>query len=98
METKKCTKCGRELPLSEFGKYNRTKDGLQYHCKQCVNESERNRYGRVDRKLRLRGPIGGGEERTPNQIMDEIKKDADILRGIGMEVIIEINYKKTIKL
>ena len=35
METKKCTKCGRELPTSEFYKNKATKDGLQHHCKSC---------------------------------------------------------------
>ena len=37
--TKKCTKCGRELPISEFYKNNRTKDGYCYYCKSCHDES-----------------------------------------------------------
>lgn len=36
--TKTCSKCGRELPLSEFYKKSNTKDGLQYCCKKCQNE------------------------------------------------------------
>lgn len=36
METTKiCSKCGRELPLSEFNKCKRNKDGLQPYCKDC---------------------------------------------------------------
>ena len=35
METKKCSKCGRELPLSEFHKFKRSIDGHQAYCKQC---------------------------------------------------------------
>lgn len=38
METKVCTKCGRELPTSEFYKNKATKDGLQHHCKSCSNK------------------------------------------------------------
>lgn len=34
-ETKICSKCGKELPLSEFNKCKRNKDGLQYKCKDC---------------------------------------------------------------
>ena len=99
METKKCTKCGRELPLSEFGKDARSKDGLQCYCKECVNNRARQYHAnRVANTLRLKGVIGGGEERTPNQIMEEIKERANILRGLGMEVNIEINYTKSIKL
>lgn len=35
MGTKKCSKCGRELPLSEFHKFKRSIDGHQAYCKQC---------------------------------------------------------------
>ena len=101
METKKCTKCGRELPLSDFGKDARSKDGLLSGCKNCVNKYARDHYAKrpkVANTLRLKGVIGGGEERTPNQIMEEIKERANILRGLGMEVNIEINYTKSITL
>ena len=37
-KTKKCTKCNRELPISEFYKDNRAKDGLQCWCKGCKSE------------------------------------------------------------
>lgn len=35
MATKKCTKCGKELPLEEFSKNQKTVDGLQSICKSC---------------------------------------------------------------
>ena len=35
---KKCTKCGRILPLSEFGKHRLTKDGLACRCKECARK------------------------------------------------------------
>ena len=31
---KKCSKCGRELPVSEFWKNASTEDGLQTYCKE----------------------------------------------------------------
>lgn len=34
-KTKRCNKCGRELPISEFYAKTGTKDGLQYNCKEC---------------------------------------------------------------
>ena len=38
METKVCCRCGRELPKTReyFRRYNRSKDGFQYHCKECA--------------------------------------------------------------
>lgn len=35
IKTKKCSKCGRELPIDNFYKDNRTKDGLYSNCKEC---------------------------------------------------------------
>lgn len=36
-KTKTCTKCGRELPISEFYAKTGAKDGLQTICKECHN-------------------------------------------------------------
>lgn len=38
METKKCSNCKEEKPLSEFSKKSSTKDGLHYRCKPCLSE------------------------------------------------------------
>jgi hypothetical protein len=35
METKRCSKCDGDKELSEFTKCKTSKDGLQYHCKEC---------------------------------------------------------------
>jgi len=34
--TKTCTTCGRDLPLSAFGKHRISKDGLAHRCKECA--------------------------------------------------------------
>lgn len=33
--TKKCSKCGRELPLECFGRLAKSKDGFRCECKEC---------------------------------------------------------------
>ena len=38
-KTKICKRCGRELPLHEFGRHARTADGLQVYCRQCSKEA-----------------------------------------------------------
>lgn len=38
MQTKICTKCKKELPLTEFHKDSRRKDGVYSQCKECKNE------------------------------------------------------------
>lgn len=35
VRTKKCRKCGRELPASEFYVKKGAADGLQAWCKEC---------------------------------------------------------------
>ena len=34
-KTKRCPKCGRELPTTMFNKKTQSKDGLQPYCKEC---------------------------------------------------------------
>lgn len=39
--TKVCSRCGRELPITEFGRHSRTKDGYQPLCKACLSEQNK---------------------------------------------------------
>lgn len=41
---RRCTKCQRVLPITEFGSNKKNKDGLQYECKDCRNEYGRRLY------------------------------------------------------
>lgn len=45
-KTKVCTKCGRELSVSEFTKKKGTPDGLSYICKDCLREYNHNYFKR----------------------------------------------------
>ena len=90
METKECSRCGRELPVTEFGKNKRAKDGLQAFCKECFRQYARNK--RVD------APKQGGLKLvytnpqlanfTPRQLMKEFKA-----RGFRWEYMLEPQRK-----
>ena len=47
METKICTKCGKEKSLIDFGKSKNTKDGLNYWCKECTKQNSRKNYQKI---------------------------------------------------
>lgn len=85
METKVCSKCGKELPVSMFHKHPHTRDKLQPQCKECVKES---RIKRTAAKSSLGQKIhsGGAEDKlhkvftskilapfTPRELMMELK-------------------------
>lgn len=72
METKKCSKCGRELPLSEFNKNNQAKDGLQCRCKSCQREAHREKQDRI--KKLLGGVKNGLSAYSPRELMEELYK------------------------
>ncbi len=42
METKVCTRCGKELPLDAFNKSKKSKDGLQPWCRECQHDANAN--------------------------------------------------------
>lgn len=44
MENKVCTKCGKEKPLEEFSRDNRTTDGFVCHCKECIKDYKHQWY------------------------------------------------------
>ena len=47
-QTKVCKRCGRVLPLHEFGRHARTADGLQVYCRECSKEAmKKTRAGKV---------------------------------------------------
>lgn len=51
--TKRCPKCGRELPVTEFYSNKHNKDGLQDKCKECQAEWNREYQKRKRQERRL---------------------------------------------
>lgn len=41
---KRCSECGRDLPLTEFNKHKSRKDGLQDRCRDCFSRYNKARY------------------------------------------------------
>ena len=82
IKTKRCSKCGRELPFSEFYLNRSAADGLQSQCKEWQKERVRalhtNKYCNPDLA-----------QFTPRQLIEELKK-----RGYSGE----IQYVQKIKL
>lgn len=46
IKTKRCSHCGKELPVSMFHRSSNSSDGYQSWCKPCINEDARNRTAR----------------------------------------------------
>jgi hypothetical protein len=49
---KRCSKCGEEKPLAEFGKNKSRRDGLQSYCKSCVKINSKERRHKKGAKPR----------------------------------------------
>ena len=77
-KTKVCKRCGRELPLHEFGRHARTADGLQTYCRECCAASvKRARKKKADKKVL---EVMHVKDATPlivftnQELLDEIKR------------------------
>lgn len=70
METKKCPRCGRDLPISEFNKSGQSKDGLQSYCRECQHEVYRERYLSKE-KISSNNSLAGY---TPRELLAELKQ------------------------
>lgn len=44
MKKKTCKKCGKNKPISAFGKDSKTKDKLKTRCKKCRNDLKKEYY------------------------------------------------------
>ena len=82
IKTKKCSKCGRVLPLSEFYLNRLAADGLQSQCKECQKKRVRNHYINKNCNPDL-------AQFTPRQLIEELRA-----RGYSSE----IQYVQKIKL
>lgn len=75
--TKKCIKCGRELPLDEFYTNKGTKDGHQNECKECTRERSKHNYG--IRKKQIEEALENAKKTklsnfSPRDMMHELAK------------------------
>lgn len=68
METKRCTRCGVDKPLEMFCKDKKTKDGLNFWCRECVKkylESIKDKKSEMDKRYR---------EKNKEKIREQQKK------------------------
>lgn len=104
METKICTKCGRELSVAMFSKKTKSNDGLQKYCKECLNEYNKKSY--LKKKMQRNAidtietiKVGTGEATkiyahqelsrfSPRQLMEELKA-----RGFQWDYMLEPQRK-----
>lgn len=94
-KTKVCSKCGRELPITEFALNKNCKDGHLGQCKDCVNKYLRERYARTKGKQsplqnnptapKLNPKYIGLTSRELQQEMRELKLEL-IVRGFNVAV------------
>lgn len=61
IKTKVCSRCGRELPLTEFPKSAQCRDGHSGVCKKCKVEQMRDYRRNLAEKARLYNERGGAQ-------------------------------------
>ena len=67
-QEKKCSHCGRILPLSEFYKKTIAKDGHQTYCKKCQAEQNKQKSARKRTSNSLLADF------TPRQLIEELRE------------------------
>lgn len=78
METKVCTKCKLEKPISKFNKCSSKKDGLQSECKQCHNLLYKSYYLTNKDKFRTNS---SNRRNNIRQFLNEIKRNGCSICG-----------------
>lgn len=68
METKKCSRCGRELPTTEFNWANRATGKLQGMCRSCCSRYNKARYA-SDRE-RFKADVRRYKSENPEKVLE----------------------------
>lgn len=89
METKKCAKCGRVLPVTEFHKCTKNSDGLYSYCKECARKEYKNWKARQKPPFHVSQTIVNDDTGTPVALMDKFTTQQllDELRKRGCTMI-----------
>ena len=89
---KTCTKCGIEKPLSEFTKKKKSRDGINWWCKECLVETSReyrnNNLEKV-RRTREQWKKNNPEQRRAERHRRRVRKNNN-----GVFVILTKEFKK----
>ena len=89
MDTKICSKCGKELPREAFHKNLRTKDGLRYYCKACQYEALKESLKRRKAKaVQPKETSSGGAEH-----MHKVYTHKDLARFTLRELMLELKAR-----
>lgn len=65
--TKVCSRCKRELPISEFTKNKSKNDGLDACCRKCKTEREKEYYDKTEkRREQIKNAIKRSNDKTRN--------------------------------
>lgn len=104
METKVCSKCKKELPITHFWKQRKTRDGLRCYCKECslktnkqwrknnpekIKELNRNSWRRL-KEEKLKGDKIRIDKR--HEFLDSLKTDC-VKCGESRVWVIQFHHK-----
>ena len=67
METKKCSRCGRTLPTTDFNWANKAKGKRQDMCRECFSEYNRKRY--ASDPERFKRAVSEHKRRDPQAVL-----------------------------
>lgn len=102
--TKKCPKCGRELPITEFGLNKNLKDGHIAKCKDCTNASARENYARRKGKTMAHANPNPAllnpkfSDKTPRELQQDMRELKEELIARGFNCEITLTYLHEIKI
>lgn len=67
-DVKLCRKCGRELPINDFGSDSQKYDGRAWWCKECTEKARQHRI-----KLSLSGRRVALAKATTEELLNELR-------------------------
>ena len=90
---KTCSKCKLSKKASEFNKQKRNKDGLNFQCRKCQNQWQREHYKKSERrKKQVRKNDKAAVQRTRTFIAEYLKNHPCIDCGYSNILALEFDH------
>lgn len=92
MKVKKCSRCGRELPTTEFNWANRATGKLQSTCRSCCSRYNKARYA-SDRE-RFKADVRRYKSENPEKVLEtRLKTNAKCPTKLNAQKCVEAALK-----
>jgi predicted HTH domain antitoxin len=93
VETKRCSKCGQVLPITDFNKSKANKDGLQNYCRDCQKHFAAERNKKLSRNESVYQKVKEEKEDVKVHNLSKVYAHSELARFTPRQLMEELKQR-----